>query len=301
MICWSSMMRRIKNTFIYYFARVAIALTGFVPARFAVPFGRVLGSLAHLVAGRERRQATDQLAAALELPSSGRRVRLLVRDVFRELGVSAIELCQLFRSGESSPQISVSADSRSALDAALAEGRGVVFVTGHIGNWELMALALARLGYPISTVAKESYDFRFTRLIESFRAREDVKAIYRGRPGSSAAMLRALKKNSVLGFLIDQDTTVPSAFVPFFGRPANTPIGAAVFALRSGAPVVVGTIHRTAEGKHIIDIARVQIPDNIEAATALLTSHLEQRIRRHPTQWVWFHRRWKTQPDGKTT
>ncbi len=295
------MMRRFKNTFIFYAARVAIALAGCMPPRFATPFGRMIGALAHLVAGRERRQATDQLAAALGLPRSGRRVRLLARGVFRELGVNAIELCQLFSSGGTSPQISISARSRSALDAALAEGKGVVFVTGHIGNWELMALGLARLGYPISTVAKESYDIRFTRLIESFRARENVKAIYRGRPGSSAAMLRALKKNSILGFLIDQDTTVPSAFVPFFGRPAHTPIGAAVFALRSGAPVVVGTIHRATGCEHIVDIARVRIPNDIEAATALLTSHLEQRIRRHPTQWVWFHQRWKTQPDGKTT
>ena len=100
------------------------------------------------------------------------------------------------RSASRSPAVHLPEPSRHALDQALAAGRGVMFATGHIGNWELMAIELARLGYPISTVAKESYDPRFTRLIERFRARFGVQAIYRGRPGASTAMLRKFARSS---------------------------------------------------------------------------------------------------------
>ena len=113
------------------------------------------------------------------------------------------------------------------LDEALEGGRGVIFVTGHVGNWELMAAALASLGYPIHTVAKRSYDPRFTEMIEQTRADFGVRAIYRGDAGAAAAMIRVLRKNGVLGFLIDQDTDVPSVYAPFFGRAAKTPSGPA--------------------------------------------------------------------------
>jgi KDO2-lipid IV(A) lauroyltransferase len=84
--------------------------------------------------------------------------------------------------------------------------------------------------------------------------------------------------------------------VPFFGRQAFTPIGAATLALRSGSPVVVGSIRRAAGDRHVVQIDPCALPDDVTEATALLTARLEARIRRHPTQWVWFHRRWRTRP-----
>jgi KDO2-lipid IV(A) lauroyltransferase len=220
------------------------------------------------------------------------------------LARNTVELCRLRNAPENCPEVVFSKASRHALEDALAKKRGVVFVTGHFGNWELLARTLAKLGYPISTVAKESYDPRFTTQIDRFRSDAGVQVIWRGSPGAPSAVLRALKQDRAVGFLIDQDTAVPSAFVPFFGRSASTPIGAAALALRAKAPVVVGTIHRTPNGRHVIDIKACPIPSDVEKATALMTSHLEARIRRHPSQWVWFHKRWNTKPTktaiGKT-
>ncbi len=292
-------LRWIKNGFIYYFARCAVAVVGFVPNYLGPAIGSLLGMLAYLIAKKERGLAKRHLSLAFRSSALDSQINRLVRGVFCELGRNAVELCRLFRSKKESPTVEVPHSSKHALDSALKEGKGVIFVTGHLGNWELMALKLAALGYPISTVAKESYDSRFTSLIERFRSGFGIQAIYRGKPGAPAAMLRALKRNRVLGFLIDQDTSVPSTFVPFFGHPAHTPIGAAVFALRTGAPVVIGSIHRVQSGNHIVDISRLSIPQNVEQATAIMTEHLEARIRRHPTQWVWFHRRWKTQPSKR--
>ena len=169
-----------------------------------------------------------------------------------------------------------------------------MFATGHIGNWELMAAALARSGFPITAIAKESYDPRFTRLIEGERRRFGVEVIHRGQAGSSAATLRALRSGRVLGLLIDQDTRAPGTFVPFFDEPAFTPTGAATLAMRTGAPLVVGAIRRTPRGGHVVDIERCASPADAAEGTASLTAALERKIRRHPSQWVWFHERWKT-------
>ncbi len=197
------------------------------------------------------------------------------------------------------PETKVSATARRTLDEALALGRGVIFVTAHLGSWELMAATLARLGYPIHTVAKRSYDDRFTKMIETARSRFGVRAVYRGDPGAAAAMLRVLRGNGILGFLIDQDTDVPSVFAPFFGKPAKTPSGPAVFALRTGAPIVVGTISRKGgTPMHRIDIVQAAQGSDVYDTTAALNRLLEARIRRHPSEWVWFHRRWKSRPDG---
>jgi KDO2-lipid IV(A) lauroyltransferase len=295
----NTMLRALKNSFIYHFTMGAVTLVGFVPARFSEPVGHVIGRLAHLLARNERRLALHHLGMTLDSSPSKKQARLLTRDVFIELAKSMVELCRLRHAPHESPKVILPSASRRAFEDALAKKRGVVFATGHIGNWELLAHTLAKLGYPISTVAKESYDARFTEQIDRFRSRAGVQAIYRSNPASASAMLRALKQGRAIGFLIDQDTTVPSAFVPFFGHPASTPIGAAALALRTKAPVVVGTIHRTSNGDHIIDIKACPIPSDVEKATALLTSHLEVRIRRHPAQWVWFHRRWHTKPPAK--
>jgi len=298
-MCYSpgDMFRRLKNSLIYIFARISLFLVGNIPRKQVSRAGRILGAAASIIAWKERQTAEHQLSSALNLPKKDRRLRVLARGVFRELSTSAVEMCLLRRCKDKTPEVTLTESSKKVLEKALALEKGVVFVTGHIGNWELMALTLAGLGYPISTVAKGSYDPRFTVLIEGFRRAAGVHSIYRGEPGFSAKMLRALRKNRILGLLIDQDTTVPSVFVSFFGKPASTPVGAAVLALRTEAPVVVGTIHRSPTGRHFIDIERVELPEDPERATALLTCHLEKRIRNHPAQWVWFHRRWKTAPE----
>ncbi|MCK9461906.1 MAG: lysophospholipid acyltransferase family protein [Proteobacteria bacterium] len=290
------MSRRLKNAVIYAVVRALVGALGLVPAALVRPVGLALGALGHRLAGRERRRARTQISRGLGLDPTSRRVRLLVRGVFAQLGLSAVEVCRLRHRPAVADSVAIPEGSRRALEAALREGRGVVFATGHLGNWELMAVALARAGFPITAIAKESYDPRFTRLVEDERRRLGVEVIHRGRPGSSAATLRALRAGRVIGLLIDQDTRVPGTFVPFFGAPAFTPTGAAALAVRTGAPLVVGSIRRTPRGGHVVEVDRCEPPVDTAEGTASLTAALERRIRRHPSQWVWFHERWKTRP-----
>ncbi len=292
------MRRRAKNWLIYHAVHAAMRLIGGTPDRFQGALARFLAAAGWLLAAAPRDLALSQMSRALRRSRAG--VEPLARGLFLHLARSAVEICRYLRCPQRAPAIRVGAPSRAALEEALAQGKGVVFVTGHMGNWELMASGLAHLGYPISAVAKASYDPRFTALMDKARQSAGVQPIYRGRPGSVAAMLRALRSNRVLGLLIDQDTKVPSAFVPFFGRPAKTPLGAAVLSRRCGAAVVVGTCRRCRRGRLEVHIEGVSLEgmDDV-AATAHLTALLEARIRRRPSQWLWFHERWKSAPEEK--
>lgn len=290
------MRRQAKNWLIYHAVHLAMRLVGATPPRLQKGLVAFLAETAWILAARPRDLALSQMSRALGRSRAG--VEPLARGLFEHLAKSAVEICRYLRRPDEAPAIELDTASKAALDGALSEGRGVVFVTAHMGNWELMASGLAGLGYPISTVAKASYDPRFTAMMDKARRDAGIQPIYRGRAGTVAAMLRALRSNRVLGLLIDQDTKVPSAFVPFFGRPAKTPLGAAVLARRCGAAVVVGTCRRRRLGTLRVDIARVSLEkmDDV-SATAHLTALLESRIRRSPSQWIWFHERWKSSPN----
>jgi KDO2-lipid IV(A) lauroyltransferase len=180
----------------------------------------------------------------------------------------------------------------------------VIFVTGHIGNWELLAALVARRGYDASVVATPVYDERLDQRLVAARAVHGVETIRRGSASAARQLLSSLRRNAVLGMLIDQDTDVDGAFVPFFGRLAHTPVGAAALALRTDARVICGFLVREGASRHRlvlqgpVELVRTGDSDHdVVENTARLTEMIERHIRAHPDQWIWFHRRWKRRPD----
>jgi KDO2-lipid IV(A) lauroyltransferase len=187
---------------------------------------------------------------------------------------------------------------------ALEGERGVIFATGHCGTWEILSARLPIAGIPLTTAARQLDDPRVDRLVTSLRSRFGTEIILRG-PAAGKQMVRALAGNRVAALLIDQDIRdIPGVFVPFFGRPAWTPSGGAMLAIRRGCPVIPGFIHRLPDGTHKAEIhPPLPIPvdgsleDRVEELTAAATAVIERQIRAHPEQWVWMHRRWRTQPE----
>jgi len=294
--------KRVKRAARYALLRAAIAAASALPIRLAGRLGEWFGALAYHLARRERAWALEGLARAFpETPEPER--RLLARRCFRHLGRCAFELCCVRQmDGALDEWIDFPASERAVLERALGARRGVVFVSGHVGNWELLGRRLGLTGYPTHTIAKESPDARLTRLMARFREEGKIHVIWRGRDGAAKELLRALRDGEILGLFIDQDTKVQSVFVPFFGHPASTPRAAADLALRSGAAVVVGFCQRQPGGRYRVGVQAVEPPSaerSEEAAVALtarLTEHIERAIRQTPEQWVWVHRRWKTRP-----
>lgn len=292
---WSTAQRR-KNAAIHRAIRLIVAAVSVLPLRVAARLGAALGAVAAIVSRRDR--AAAELACAASLGLDARGAARVVRRAYASLGRAALELCSALRRPEPLlARVDLPPRDLARLDDALAVGRGVIFVTAHLGNWELLAWSLARRGYAIHTVAAPSYDPRLTRLLRRLRRERGVHPIFRATPGAAARMIRVLRRGEVLGTLIDQSTRVPSVDVPFFGRPAPTPAGAATLALRFGAEVVAGFLSRRPDGTYEGRIRRIPLTrragDDVADNTARMTAAIEQAIRRAPDQWVWMHPRWQ--------
>jgi KDO2-lipid IV(A) lauroyltransferase len=298
--------KRARRYLRFQLIRAALFAVQLLPLSAIAPLGRLLGGLANALFRGEVRKALASLEVAFPGQSEAER-RATVRAMFTHLAMSALELALIDKLDPVLEQyVELPPEERAKFDAALAPGKGMLFVTGHIGNWELLARRFAMAGYSCATIAKESNDARLTALIEAVRARGKLRTIWRGQPGAAKDMLRQLKTGGVLGLLIDQDTKVQGVFVDFFGRKAFTPRAAGDLALRSGATPVVGTIRRKPGGGHVIRIELLQAPAELkgEAASVELTQRysaaLEDAIRAQPPEWVWMHQRWKTRPEAGT-
>jgi Kdo2-lipid IVA lauroyltransferase/acyltransferase len=296
-LSFSYAFKRLRRT-VRFFCLVAFAfLVSQLPLPFAQALGRATGRLIGIIARGERRKVLGNLQRAFPSSSEAERFKL-ARDCFSHLGQLLFELACVRHLDNDMPRFVRWPDtSRQVLERALARGNGVVFVSGHVGHWELLARRVASAGFDCQSIAKETSDPRLTRWIESFRASAGLRSIWRGQPGAAKHMLRALKSNAVLGLLIDQDTKVQSLFVDFFGIPAKTPRAAADLALKTGAALVVGFCQRQGDGAYEISMQEVSTETSTaQALTQTLTGHIESAIRKHPEQWVWMHQRWKSQP-----
>ena len=231
------------------------------------------------------------------------KVRRVARESYRGLGRVTIESIVLSReSHERVMGAFIEPVGYEVLERAFAQGRGVVLVAGHLGNWELSAAYMSGRGLPIDAIAMHmanplSDDF-FRRTRERFGTRVvfDDEAVRR--------IPRALKEGRAVGFLSDQGAKgLASTFVPFFGRPARTPRGAAVFALRSELPIVFVAAIRQPDLRyqvHFEQVPLVQTGDkehDVDATVLAYTQVLERYVRRFPEQYFWQHRRWRRQPD----
>lgn len=294
--------KRLKRAVRYRLLRAALLVVSALPLRAAQAFGRAFGRVAFRLAGGERSKALASLARAFPEQTEPERTAI-ARACFEHLGQAAFELaCIRQMDRDVARYIEWPEADRAALASALSRGKGVVFVTGHVGNWELLARRVALAGFPSQSIAKETSDAGTTALIERFRLSGGVRSIWRGHDGAARQMLRALKQGEILGLVIDQDTKVQSVFVPFFGIPAATPRAAADLALRTGAALMVGFCQRKTEGTYLLTMKELPVEPSgdregdVLKLTGALSSEIERAIRRAPEQWVWMHQRWKTRP-----
>jgi KDO2-lipid IV(A) lauroyltransferase len=258
--------------------------------------GRGLGAVAWALGRRDRRRALEHTSIAFPQLAPAER-RDLARASFLHLGTALGESLHLLRRDCAAIASHVRVEGWEHVERARAGGRALLVVTGHCGNWELLAATIACRGRGLAVVARRLDEPLLDRLLVGLRARFGVSTIARGAPGAARQLLRLLRGGGALGILIDQDTKVDGVWVPFFDRPAFTPAAAADIVRRLGAAAVPAFIERLADGSHLARFApAAELPADPTAATALLTRTIEQQIRRVPEQWVWLHRRWRRQP-----
>lgn len=286
----------------------AIRLVSHLPRRLAFRIGTFIGWAGFHVAGRTRRLALQGLAVGFPEKSETERLAI-ARAMFIHYGRAAGELVTV-RKYDPDLESYVELRDPELLRDVMARKKGMVYVTGHLGTWELNGRRIARYCGESAVIAKAGHDRRLNALAEESRASGMMETLWREEPSTGRAMIRILRAGKGLGLLIDQDTAVQNVFAPFFGRLAATPRAAADLALRFGAAVVVGTIHRKGDGPdagHLLELTEVPYdpaPSDREAEVLRITAEcnraLEDAIRRHPEEWVWMHQRWKTPPPARS-
>jgi Kdo2-lipid IVA lauroyltransferase/acyltransferase len=296
---WTGRQRR-KNDALWALASLALAAVRLLPLTALRALGRALGAVAYQLAGRARSTATANVARVYPALGASERGDL-VRASFVTLGEALGETVGLLRDGDRRPPpLPISDDARAVLAAAREEGRGVVFASAHLGPWERVAASLVSAGVPLTTIARESYDPRFSRLYERLRAACGVRVIWRGSPGAPTRIVRTLRAGGVLGIPMDLRSRVPCCASPFLGHEAPTPVGPAHIALRTGAAVVVGTVAPGPELRLSITATRIETADlnrtgtgAARVLTSRINAELSRRILALPQAWVWMHDRWE--------
>jgi KDO2-lipid IV(A) lauroyltransferase len=287
----------------YYALRGAVAALDGFGIRRAGRIGEWLGALGYWPFGVRRAVVERQVRAAF--PEFGEdEVRRVAKASYESLGRTAIETALLpARSREQVIAMFSRVEGWDIVERAMAKGKGILFVTGHLGNWELAGSFVAARGIPLEAVARRMQNPLFDRYLTETRSRIGMSVIHDA--DAVRRVPRAMREEHAVAFLVDQGAVgLASTWVPFFGRLAKTPRGPAVFALRLGAPVVFGAALRQPDGRYMIGFEEVRTEPtgdreaDVDRIVAAYTATLERWVRRAPEQYFWHHRRWKHQRPG---
>ncbi len=292
-----------EDALILSFAKAARLLVHCLPLRFSLWVGRRLGTLIYACTKR-RKIAYRNLRAAFSSEKSRTEMRRIARASVQNLVMCAIELLRFPDLNQSTIKKHVTILGTEKFIPALETGKGVIFLTAHFGNWELLNVTGGLIGYPMVAIARTQKHPRSDEYLNSLRVSTGCQVIRKGMP--TREILRALKKGKIVGILSDQDGGKKGRFVRFFNRMSSTPSGAAVFSLRTGALIFpVFNFRGESRINHRVEVeGPLKIPDPSvpaeEAERMILQQFadlLESKIRKSPDQWLWAHRRWKSTPD----
>jgi len=295
-------VRRGKNAGLSSLVKSALYLVRKMSLEKALRRADRLGDIAYFVASGTRRLALEHVRSALGEELSATAYERVIRASFRNVARCFVEVAKF---DEIRPRLDdyVQIEGWEHVETVLAEGRGAIAITGHIGNWELLAAFFGLRGVPVAAVARRIDPPGLNSAIVDFRRSNGVQTILRESPRASREILGILRANGILAMLIDQDTRAPSVSVPFFGRMARTPAAAASLAIRRQLPVLaVFAQRRGTDGHRLTVLPPIRLEStgdrrqDIAALTRRFNQILEDRIRRNPAEWVWWHRRWRHGP-----
>lgn len=294
--------RKIRYFIVYYFVKSLIAVSNTIPRVMWLRFCGWLGRVAFVFARKTRNLMLKNIAIAYGDKMDAAGIRGFARRVFEMLGKNAGDILRAVKVRSLAElETFLVTHNLEVYEKALAKGKGIVFLTGHLGAFDLQVTNMALRGLNPNIIGTPLKDERLNKLLWDYRNKYGAVAIARGK--ETFRLIKVLKSGGSVALLIDQDTKVKSRFVNFFGRPASTPVGATILAMKTGATVVPSGIYLGDDWKqHMFFLPPVPMRDtgdeeaDIVYNTQVLTTVLEEMIRAHPEQWVWMHDRWKTQP-----
>ncbi len=225
---------------------------------------------------------------------------LVIDGVFRTIGRLLVGLARFPSLNVGNIHDWISYEGLENYRAAKAEGRGILVATAHLGNWELSAFAHALMTEPMHVMVRPLDNPLVDNLVEHRRTLSGNQLIYKKE--AARAVIKALRANEAVGILIDQNTTpAEGVFIDFFGKQACATSAFVKFAYHSGTPIIPGFAlwDETRQRYRLHFLPKVELTGDVQTDTQRIHSVLESVIRRHPDQWMWIHRRWKTRPPGE--
>ena len=290
-------MKGIQHIIEYAALRCFAAVVRLFPLPAARFFARRLADLVFFVVPVRKKVVLSNLTAAFGEEKDRDEINKIALGVYRQFAQSMVEILFFPKMDKARLEKLVKFENLDILKEPFTKGKGAILVGSHFCNWELMAAATAA-HYPVTLVVGQQRNSLVDDLLNSYRLMMGVKIV--PLKLSLRGVAKALKNNEFVALVSDQDAHEDGVFVDFFGRPASTPKGAAVFALRFGCPLIMGHIFRDGAGFRVVfDI--VPKPqdsgdeqENIRSYTAAYTKILENYIRKYPDHWFWMHKRWKT-------
>lgn len=276
-----------------------------IPERRINSIGRRVGLIMHKLLAKRREIAVDNIRQALpfmkrhpawscpwETPEE------IARETFIHLGISLVETCRLYHGKGDNIIDAIEVRGREHYDAARSKNKGLVFVTGHCGNWEVVALAFSRLfNDGMAVIARRQNNPYLNSMVEKMRMHYKNSVIY--KQGSLRQIIGVLKKKGVIGILADQAVFVDEGvLIDVLGRKAWATKAPIIIAQKTGVPLIPAFIHREKD-RHVITISPEFIPSGgmseagIQSDVQALSRYLEDFVCAHPQNWYWVHRRWK--------
>jgi len=285
-------MKRLLKAIAWVFGRL--------PLPVALALGQGLGWLYGSVIRFHRRDAWEALRRSLPEKNAAERAAILSR-MYRNLGMNLVETLRLAALPRERLAELLTFEGAEHLHAALARGRGVLVLSAHIGNWDLLCTLAPYFNYPTTIITKEIRNRALNELWMETRRRFGLK--FAPAHHSYRQCLHALRNNEIVGFILDQNMIRDEGvFVDFFGQPACTTPGLAFMSAQSRAPVVPVFILRRKGGRHLVRVSPLlepppdRRPETIREYTQRYTRIIEDVVRQYPEQWIWIHRRWRTVP-----
>ncbi len=303
MSSFKKLRKNIKYTLLVAAIKVLLVVIRLLPRKAAMSLFGSLGALAYRLLKEERLKTISNLTIAYGKEKNESEIAAMAKEVWINLGKSGAEFA--IKMGQDKPEEffkDLEVTGNEYLQEAIQRGKGGVALISHMGCWEGTAMGIPMLGIPAYAIGKRLGNEKLNALLFESRGKKGVPTLARG--SSYKTILRTLRENNLIGILIDQDTDVRGVFVDFYGRPAYTPIGAAMLAMDSGAPVLPIFYLKKDDDtyKFIIEkeIALVMTGNrrqDMEENTRRFHAVIEKYIKKYPTQWVWMHNRWKTTPE----
>lgn len=292
-------MRRIRHRIEYLSTAALSTFLQILPYRTSICLGSFLGDLAFSLFRIRRKVTIDNLKRAFGQRYSENEIKKVAREAYRNIGRGFVEYAIFPALSKKSLDKLVKFEGLENVDQTLKNKKGAVLVAGHFGSWELMGAAFRQKGYPIDFLVGEQHNLLVDNLMNRYRQLMGIGIIKMGT--ATRGVIKALRNNRFVAMLSDQDAGKDGTVVNFFGYPASTPKGPAAFALKTGAPIIMGFIIRQNNRRQKIifeepiSIRKSNSKDeNIKNLTQAYTTILEDYIRRYPDHWFWPHRRWKS-------